>query len=518
MLIPHAEAPEYVIGRDSSATLRLLDSRVSRKHAQLTRTNAGWHVKDLGSRSGTLVDGRPLLPDESVLLSPGSALSVGPFQLRLMSGARSLMAVPLLDDSAQSLASAVSKAELGALAAHRLHVLLELAGQLHRSTDITDALERVAQALRSGTRYGRALILRDGSSGQERVAESTVNQQVCMAPISRTLLAAARSSRAPVRLEDRGDLRGAASIMHSGVSSALCIPIIPATDDALSVQMVAYLDSPSGSSPPAEDAAAFAHAACDLASMAIESEERRSLQSDVNAMHQVQVNMMPPALIQAADLQVITRCIPGSGAAGDIVGYCPTANGGHVLIVGDVSGKGPAAAMLMASVVSHLHASLSLHNDLPDAVARLNNHVQERFRGERFVTAAFVHLPSDGTVHVMDAGHALIAHVTATGVPTLLELPGGPPLGVVQEQVYEVGATAVGVGDRLVIFTDGVTEQRSPAGHMFRIEGVMTALQGSQSAHDDVTRLTDHLRNYAGKPTFDDDVTIVSIERRATCS
>jgi serine phosphatase RsbU (regulator of sigma subunit) len=302
------------------------------------------------------------------------------------------------------------------------------------------------------------------------VAESTVNQEVQSAPISRTLLAAARSSRAPVRLEDRGDLGGTASIMQSGVSSALCTPIIPATDDALSVQMVAYLDSPSGSRPPADDAAAFAHAACDLAALAIESEERRSLQSEVDSMHQVQVNMMPPALIQAGDLHVVTRCIPGSGAAGDLVGYCPTANGGHVLIVVDVSGKGPAAAMLMASVVSHLHASLALHNDLPDAVARLNNHVQERFRSERFVTAVFVHQPSDGSVHVMAAGHGLIARVTAAGVPTLLEAPGGPPLGVVQEQVFGMAATTVDAGDRLVIFTDGVTEQQSPAGHMFRIE------------------------------------------------
>lgn len=512
---PDAPADVHVIGRDESATLRLHDDRVSRKHAELMRSADGWDVRDLKSRSGTFLDGRKLAPDERAPLTVGSVLTVGPFKLRLLSGSSVVASVPLRDDAAQSLASTLDRRQLGSLASQRLHVLLTLAGQIHRSTDLSDALDRVAEALLAGTRYGRALILRDGASGAERLAACATTQDAWGAPLSRTLLTAARKARAPVRLEDRGDIRAAASIMVSGVSSALCIPIIAATDDPLSQQTVAYLDSPSGTDPPAADAAAFAHAASDLAAMAIEADNRRTLQSDVDAMHQVQLKMMPPATMDVGALQVVTRCIPGRGAAGDIVGHCRTSDGGSVLIVGDVSGKGPAAAMLMASVVSHLDASLSLRTDIAAAMGRVNLHVLDRFQSERFVTAALVHASPNGRLQVMDAGHGIIARVAADGTPATLAVRGGPPLGAVPDSEYLFDELELGPGDRLLIFTDGVTEQNSSQGAMFKMEGALAALQGSKSAEEDTARLISALRDHAGQANFDDDVTVVSIGRRS---
>ncbi|MBL9141641.1 MAG: FHA domain-containing protein, partial [Phycisphaerae bacterium] len=191
------------IGRDGQATLRLKDIRVSRKHASLERTPEGWMVQDLGSRSGTYVDGRRLGNDERVLLQFGNVLSVGPFELRLMDGTPSESAIPVRDDAAVSIVQSIAPEELGSLASRRLEVLLELAGQLNAAQEIEHALDRVAEALLAGTGYARALIVRDGVAGCERLASRATSKRAWSSPVSRTLLAAARSARGAVRLEDR---------------------------------------------------------------------------------------------------------------------------------------------------------------------------------------------------------------------------------------------------------------------------------------------------------------------------
>lgn len=546
IMTPSAPGEAHVIGREPTATLRLDDARVSRRHAALERSGAGWNVVDLGSRSGTFLDGRRLGVDERAELRSGSVLSIGPFDMlcsggapagggagaagaagtavaagavRVGAGGRSAHrervdpVMPMRQHEQNSIVQSIPRAELGSLASRRLEVLLDLAGQLHRASELGDALDRVADALLAGTQYGRALLLNDTPAGAERLAVRAMHPSARAAPVSSTLLAAARSTRGPVRLEDRGDVRAAASIMMSGVSSALCIPIVAATDDPLSRQVVAYLDSSSGTRPPAADAAAFAHAACGLAALAIEADDRRELQSDVEAMRQVQLQMMPPEDIDFGALRAVMRCIPGRGAAGDVVGVCRKSGDGAVLVVGDVSGKGPAAAMLMASVVSHLDASLSLGTDLADAVARVNAHVLERFQGRRFVTAVLVHAAPDGRVRVIDAGHGMIVRVRGVGQAEAVDVVGGLPLGVSAELGYESQALELAPGDRLVVMTDGVTEQRSASGQMFQMEGALRALEGSGSGLADTERVIAALRAHAGQAEFDDDVTIVSVQR-----
>jgi sigma-B regulation protein RsbU (phosphoserine phosphatase) len=167
----------------------------------------------------------------------------------------------------------------------------------------------------------------------------------------------------------------------------------------------------------------------------------------------------------------------------------------------------------MASVVSHLDASLSLRADIAAAMERVNLHVLDRFQSERFVTAALVHALPSGRIQIMDAGHGIIARVAADGTPTTLDVRGGPPLGAVPDSEYLFDELELAPGDRLLIFTDGVTEQNSSQGAMFTMEGALAALQGSMSAEEDTARVVAALRDHAGQATFDDDVTVVSIGR-----
>ena len=501
---------EHVIGRDSTCTLRLPDQRVSRRHAALRLVDGHWQVSDLGSRSGTLVNGRRLNAEEWHTIQPGTVLTIGPFELRLKGEPSQRPSISIHDD--RGAASAIAAAELGSLAARRLELLVQLSGKLHMAAEASEALDHVADALMHGTGYARVLFLRHSPAACDPLTQRVRHARAQDAPLSRTLLQAAYTSRAAVRLEDRLDLRGAASLLQGAVTSAICIPVTAATDDPLSAQTVAYLDSPGGGAV-ADDAIPFACAACQLAELALHSAERRALEADVSAMHQVQLQLMPPDRLELPGLVAHTRCVPGRGAAGDVVGVCRQPDGGALILVGDVSGKGPAAAMLMAAAVSAMDASLTAGATPQQALQHLNTHIVDRFQGTRFVTAICLHATPDGQLHVCDAGHGLSIHLAPDREPTVPSLPGGPPLGAVPGMEYEWTTFPLKAGERFMIVTDGVTEQADPHGQMFGMERALQAVQHAPEPPHDAAAILDALRAHARSSTFTDDVTIVSVGR-----
>jgi serine phosphatase RsbU (regulator of sigma subunit) len=181
------------------------------------------------------------------------------------------------------------------------------------------------------------------------------------------------------------------------------------------------------------------------------------------------------------------------------------------MLLGDVSGKGPAAAMLMSLAVAHLDATLAHSVELPRAISLLGDRIVRDFNGQRFITAVAARFHDDGKAILIDAGHGIMLRVSATGEVSTLTVEGGVGIGMMGEADYDSTTLEFVPGDRLVLFTDGITEQRDPAGRMLEIEGAAQALAGSLTPEEDLRRLLSALRSHAAKPTFADDVTIASI-------
>jgi sigma-B regulation protein RsbU (phosphoserine phosphatase) len=187
--------------------------------------------------------------------------------------------------------------------------------------------------------------------------------------------------------------------------------------------------------------------------------------------------------------------------------------------VGDVSGKGLGPALVMAHLHGLVRALLPADPaDLARFAANLNDHLADRLPEDWFVTLflAVVDL-TDGRLAYVNAGHppALLLDVEHTS-PALLTA-GGTPLGTFAGEVYVVEQTQLRPGSLLVVFSDGLTEARNSAGHMFRTQGIAEALAGCRRlpAEGVLAGLIESAEGFRSPAGPEDDRTLLVVQRAA---
>jgi phosphoserine phosphatase RsbU/P len=144
------------------------------------------------------------------------------------------------------------------------------------------------------------------------------------------------------------------------------------------------------------------------------------------------------------------------------------------------------------------------------AVQRTNKFIAERDTGGAFISLWAARLESDGRVEFVDAGHGHWLIVRSSGSVEAAPPASGPPMGVLVEAGYVVGQAQLGLGDRLVLYTDGVCEALDSSGDQFGQAGVCSALSDSTGCEDDVERVLALVRSTGGQPA--DDATVMSIQ------
>jgi sigma-B regulation protein RsbU (phosphoserine phosphatase) len=381
---------------------------------------------------------------------------------------------------------------------------------LAAAQDIPALAQSATQALLQGTGFARALLLRGTEPAMEIVA-SAVREPSKDAPrLSRSLLRAAAEGK-PVCLED-SNLNMAESIVGSGVTAALCIPLLIGE----SVEGFVYLDSVGGARP-GEDAAAFATALARFVALGLGDHRRReltqrqrALEEELSAAHDVQRRLMPEERGSLMGWRWRLHSEPGRFVAGDIVAAGEGPQGPWAFL-GDVAGKGAAAGMLMASIQAHLASDLARGCPLVEAMNRVNDYVRKHRGGAEFATLFAVQLSADGRrFEAVDAGHGLAARVGAGQGAQQLQCEGGPPLGVA-DFPYESSTFDLAPSERVVLFSDGVNEQRSASGHELGIERVLATLQAEGDVEIDVEGLIGTLRGHAAGIPYADDVSVIGL-------
>lgn len=189
------------------------------------------------------------------------------------------------------------------------------------------------------------------------------------------------------------------------------------------------------------------------------------------------------------------------------------------VIVGDVRGKGLAAVHLAASVLSTFRAWAPVEDDATALLARLDRTVGESAEEEEFVTAAVVDIATDGTLTITNSGHhppVLISPERHDGrYRPLGSAAATPPLGL-----YDLapGTTPVprtyrwDVGDRLLMYTDGLVEAPGPTGHDFPLEA-WAPLLSDDSLETCLDRLVDSVHAHS-QNRLEDDLALVLLEHR----
>jgi len=226
--------------------------------------------------------------------------------------------------------------------------------------------------------------------------------------------------------------------------------------------------------------------------MARRREER--LAGEFEAARQVQQVLLPDRREPCPGFQVESVYRPADEVGGDFFQQIADGRGGMLIVVGDVSGKGLPAAMIVSMLVGAIRAEADRGTTPAAMLQSLNVRLRGRTHGG-FVTCLAAHLDASGVLTIANAGHP-----SPYRNGTEIELAGALPLGLVHDAVYDEATIQLEPGDRLMFLSDGVVEAQSRSGELFGFERTRAlAMRGAEEIaraaqdfgqEDDITVLT----------------------------
>ena len=234
----------------------------------------------------------------------------------------------------------------------------------------------------------------------------------------------------------------------------------------------------------------------------------------VGALQRALVPREPPPV---RGFKIATHYLPARRAGGDYYDFLPQPSGPCAVLVADVAGHGPGAAVVMAMMRAILH-TFPTAIVLPEPVMKyLNDHLCRSIMHDQFATAVLGLFSADGRIQAVSAGHEPpLLFEARTSEVRAVEIDGGLPLGVVSDIRLARANLEMRSGDVILIYTDGVPDTRNPDGETFgldRLTGILRghAAAGAAAVRDAVVREVQAMA--AGRPP-DDDQTLVVIERQ----
>src|SRR5258708_8441044 len=244
------------------------------------------------------------------------------------------------------------------------------------------------------------------------------------------------------------------------------------------------------------------------------SAEQRALESDLSLAARIQRRLLPEPGLAPAGWDVHYHYQPAAMVSGD---YCDLfqTDGGMLFMLGDVSGKGVAASMLM----SHLHATF---RSLAEAGLPLDRMVEDANRifcestlAGQFATLVVGRAAPDGSVEFVSAGHFPLLHVHNGGATS--KDSTGVPLGMFCNTRFPVHHLGLADGDSLFLYSDGLTEARNQAGNEYRlgrVQGLAARHTGAEARARNPACLND-LGGFRESLKQTDDLTLLAVRRTA---
>jgi sigma-B regulation protein RsbU (phosphoserine phosphatase) len=244
------------------------------------------------------------------------------------------------------------------------------------------------------------------------------------------------------------------------------------------------------------------------------TEERRALESDLTLAARIQQGLLPPRDFAPAGWDVHYHYAPAGVVSGD---YCDLfeSRGGLLFLLGDVSGKGVAASMMM----SHLHATFRSLADADMPLDRMVEAANRIFSGStlagQFATLVVGRAWRNGSVELVSAGHLPLLHLS--GGNTKSQWATGVPLGMFNTTNFPVFRFSIECGETLLIYTDGLTEARNAGGEEYglgRVRAVADA-HNTIAPSDLISHCLLDLRDFTAGTKQTDDLTLLAVQRAA---
>ncbi|MEK6281130.1 MAG: SpoIIE family protein phosphatase [Acidobacteriota bacterium] len=539
------------LGRSARNDLCIPDPFASRVHAEVRREGEEYFLQDLGSANGTLYNGGTV--EGTVPLTAGGRIQIGETEIVFDDGSyhSSMGATMITDNSSTSLPEATialasgdrtTSGLLEAIEGARtkpeekvadrvaregdlLALISKVGVTLLASSTLSETLEQIVSLVFEAVPADRCLLMmRDEANEELRVAVARLRDRVGEVGeirVSRNVMDEVVMRGNSVLTSDaQHDPRFASGTMVlQGVRSVLAVPL----GVSEKVFGIIYADSPIAEGRFTEDHLKVLTTLASVAAIRVENAklvesrfQQERLERELQLASEIQQRFQPaaPPIVPGYELQGIS--FPCYEIGGDYYDFIQRDDGRLVIALGDVSGKGTAAALLMSSLHAAIHAQTGSHDTIVETISAVNRYLAENIPNNRFVTLFYAELdPDSGAVSFLNAGHnpPLIVHAAGT-VEQLAS--GGLPLGIKADADYREGRTTLQVGDVLVIYSDGVTEAASPSGEEFGptrlYEVVSRNVDASAAGIRD--RIESALTKFSQGTQAADDITLVIVKRQ----
>jgi serine phosphatase RsbU (regulator of sigma subunit) len=540
------------LGRSARNDLCIPDPFASRVHAEVRREGEEYFLQDLGSANGTLYNGSSV--EGTVPLTAGGRIQIGETEIVFDDGTyhSSMGATMITDNSASSLPEATialasgdrttsglleaiegartkpekTVAQRVAREGDLLALISKVGITLLASSTLDETLEQIVSLVFEAVPADRCLLMmRDEGSEDMRVAVARLRDragEVGEIRVSRNVMDEVVIRGKSVLTSDaQHDPRFASGTMVlQGIRSVLAVPL----GVAEKVFGIIYADSPMAEGRFTEDHLKVLTTLASVAAIRVENArltesrfQQERLERELQLAMEIQQRFQPTASPQIPGYEFQGISFPCYEIGGDYYDFIQRDDGRLVIALGDVSGKGTAAALLMSSLHAAIHAQTGSHDTIVETVSAVNKYLAENIPPNRFVTLFYAELdPESGAVSFLNAGHnpPLIVHAAGT-VEQLAS--GGLPLGIKADADYREGRTHMQMGDVLVIYSDGVTEAASPNGEEFGptrlYEVVSRNVDASAAGIRD--RIESALTKFSQGTKAADDITLVIVKRQA---
>jgi serine phosphatase RsbU (regulator of sigma subunit) len=522
----------FRIGRHGDSHLIIRDSRASRTHARIVLVNGEHWIEDCGSRHGTFVNGnritrRRLESSDQIDFGAQDGYHV----VFALDGAE-------LKRLMEQVATPEKTPGVGGNLA-KLRAVLDLARTIQSSFSIDDVLASVVDAALAVTGAERGfLLLRSAERLDTRVARNARGQKLDEGElrVPREVIHRALQHRRELlsmNFEPHSEDPTAPlnTIADLDLRSVVCVPLVrmrAGQGDATSVVLagsetvgVLYMDSrvaaadlAAGNRELLQTLAIEASTVLENARLLEEERAKRQMEEELDLARTIQRSLLPGGLPDAGWMVACGSSVPSRQVGGDYYDVTAVNPNCWSIAVADVSGKGVASALLASLLQGALMTATDNPRALVNRIERLNRFLLDRTSGEKYATVFYAILDRAGAFSYVNAAHCPPILVRGVEMQTLDAT--GAPVGLLEGVEFTLGQCSLSAGDKLVIYSDGVTEAQNPAGEFFgrkRLRRIVEDRGGASCAalhgaiQEALTVFTEHAPQ-------SDDLTLLVIEYR----
>ncbi len=519
------------VGRSSASELCFPeDAGLSRQHFVFEAVGDDWTVQDLGSKNGTFVNNIPL--KARLILKPGDRITAGHLVIIYSPGTQgadqSVVVFDKADTSSPTTSTVVTSLEGaysnqtmtlergGPKATAPMQALIRAGLELAENRPLADLFPVILDLAIQAVSAQRGVLLL--IEGETLVLKAHKGDAFRISTAVRDRVLEERSSILvrDVQLDDA--FKGRMSIVEHKVHTMMAVPL--QTKDRI-IGLI-YVDSPFVLKEFTKDDLSLLTVMANVAATRIENarlaeveEAERIMARDLSQAAEIQRRMLPDQApqVQRADLAGYNAACRTVG--GDYYDFFPYPDGRVALALGDVSGKGLPASLMMAELHARVQVLAEDPGDLAAFMTRLNKATCAKCPNNRFITFFFCVLdPATGELQFANAGHNPPILVRASGEARMLE-GGGPVLGVVPFAPYREEGACLEPGDLLVLYSDGVTEANNAGFEEYGEERFVEVLKRhrQEPAAAIVQAVTQSLAEFTAGAPQADDITLAVAKR-----